>query len=439
MKKLSTYTVLFVLIMVTLCLPLAQHVTGLFKMKPLEGFTAPVEPVRLNVKTLRNGSYQDYAQRYLQQNFGFRNFYIRSYNQLMYSCFRQTTNQNVIVGENGEFYLKQYTDVYTGKKLQETYGTVDSARAAMRHNVEETCRIIDSLRRFGTDVIVVLAPSKPLIYPEYLPKEIRQAHCPFSIQEEYAELYAQAGIEHINFLPIFRRLKQESSYPVYTRFGTHWAYATMPFVADTILQKIAAVKHYPMPHVVYGDSNFSYRYKGSDRELEGQLNLLFPLRHGKIPMPSYSLQDDRIFRKPNLLVVGDSYFTQLRNTGFMEAFSQVDYWKYNEEAFSSIPARNGKVTLLNRYEIITQADVILFVFTDMHAYDYLFGFLKMAERTLEDGPDHDPQKSIRKIEKSIKASPEWYEKVRKQAEEKGVGLEECLWGNAEWVYEHRFK
>ena len=176
MKKLSTYTVLFVLIMVTLCLPLAQHVTGLFKMKPLEGFTAPVEPVRLNVKTLRNGSYQDYAQRYLQQNFGFRNFYIRSYNQLMYSCFRQTTNDNVVMGENEEFYLKQYTDVYTGKKLQETYGTADSARVAMRHNVEETCRIIDSLRRFGTDVIVVLAPSKTLIYPEYMPKEIRQAH-----------------------------------------------------------------------------------------------------------------------------------------------------------------------------------------------------------------------------------------------------------------------
>lgn len=439
MKRLSLYTVLFVLIMVTLCLPLVQHVTGLFHTKPLEGFTAPVEPVKLNVKSFREGTYQAYAQRYLQQHFGFRNFYIRSYNQWMYSCFRQTTNDNVVKGENGEFYLRQYTDVYTGKKLRETYGTVDSARVAMRHNVEETCRIIDSLRRFGTDVIVVLAPSKPLIYPECLPKEIRQAHCPFSIQEEYAELYTQAGVEHINFVPLFRRLKQESSYPVYTRFGTHWAYATMPFVADTILQKIASVKHYPMPHVVYGDSNFSYRYKGSDREIEGQLNLLFPLRHGKIPMPEYSFQEDRAYRKPNLLVVGDSYFTQLRNTGFEKAFNQVDYWKYNDEAISSISERNGKVTLVNRYEIISQADVILLVFTDIHAYDYLFSFLKTAERTMEDGPDHDPQKAISKIVDAIKASPEWYEKVRKQAEEKNISLEECLWGNAEWVYRQKYK
>ena len=437
MKKLSVYTVLFVLIMVALCLPLVQHVGGLFKVKPLEGFTAPVEPVKLSVNTYRDGSYQTYVQQYLQQNFGFRNFYIRSYNQLMYSCFRQSTNQNIVVGENGDLYLRQYTDVYTGKTLRETYGTEDSARAAMRHNVEETRRIIDSLRCFGTDIIVVLAPSKPLIYPENLPSSIRQEHCPFSIQEEYAALYARAGVEHINFIPLFRQLKQDSSYPVYTRYGTHWAYSTIPFVADTILQKIAAVKHYPMPHVAYVDSNFSYRYKGSDRELEGQLNLLFPLRHDRLPMPDYNLQEDSAFRKPNLLVVGDSYFTQLRNTDFMKAFNQVDYWKYNEEAISSISERNGKVPYVNRYEIITQADVILLIFTDMHAYDYFFGFLRTVDKTLEEGPDHDSQKAIRQIVKAIKSSPKWYESVRKQAEEKNISVEECLWGNAKWVYEQQ--
>jgi hypothetical protein len=75
----------------------------------------------------------------------------------------------------------------------------------------------------------------------------------------------------------------------------------------------------------------------------------------------------------------------------------------------------------------------------MHAYDYLFGFLRTVERTLADGPDHDPQKAISKIVEAIKASPEWYEKVRKQAEEKNISLDECLWGNAEWVYEQQYK
>ena len=94
MKRPSLYTVLFVLIMVVLCLPMVQHVGGLFRIKSLEGFTAPLEPVKLSAKSYRDGSYQAYAQRYLLQHFGFRNVYIRSYNQLMYSCFRKSTNQN---------------------------------------------------------------------------------------------------------------------------------------------------------------------------------------------------------------------------------------------------------------------------------------------------------------------------------------------------------
>ena len=156
-------------------------------------------------------------------------------------------------------------------------------------------------------------------------------------------------------------------------------------------------------------------------------------------MPTYNLQADSEFRKPNLLVVGDSYFTQLNNTDFIKAFNRVDYWKYNQEAISSVSERNGTVPYVNRYEIITQADVILLIFTDMHAYDYFFGFLKTVEKTLEEGPDHDSQTAIRGIAEVIKASPEWYENVRKQAEEKHISVEQCLWDNARWVYEHQYR
>ena len=342
-------------------------------------------------------------------------------------------------GATGELYLQQYTDVYTGKVLRDHYGTEDSARIAMRQNVERTRQLIDTLRRFGTDIIVVLAPSKPLIYPECLPDQVQREHYPFSIQEEYAKLYAQAGVEHINFVPIFRQLKKTSSYPVYTKYGTHWAYSTIPFVADTILQKIASVKRYPMPHAIYLDSNLSARYQDSDKELESQLNLLFPLRHANIPTPQYRLEKGNNFRKPNLLVIGDSYFEQLNHTDFVKAFENVDYWKYNETAFSNQKEQRGNIPLLPRYEIITKADVILLVFTDMHAFDYFFRFLTTAERALEDGPNYDAEETIQGIIKRIKASPEWYDKVVRQAHERGISIEQCLHDNAQWVFEQEHK
>jgi len=421
---------------------MVQHVSGVFKIKKLDGFTAPVEPVKLSLESFRNQSYQEYVRQHLQNNFGFRDIYIRTYNQFVYSFFHETTNHNIVMGKQGDLYLKQYTDVFTGKALRDQYGTEDSARIAMRHNVEETCRIIDTLKHFGTDLIVILAPSKPLIYPERLPDEIQQEGASFSIQEEYVRLYKQAGVEHINFVPLFRQLKKDSPYPVYTKFGTHWAFSTIPFVADTILQKIATVKQYPMPHAIYGDSNITIRYPNSDKELESQMNLLFPLRHERIPNPHFTLQNDREYCKPNLLVVGDSYFTQLESNDFVKAFNQVDYWKYNETAYSSQAKRSGKISLLPRYEIITEADVILVVFTDMHAFDYFFGFLKTVDQALKDGPGFskvDMEEVIQDIIVRIKSTPEWYDKVKKQAKEKGISVEQCLRDNAQWVYDQEHK
>lgn len=442
MKKPVLYTILFGVLMTLLCLPMVQQGTRLFKFRQLEGFTAPVEPVKLSLETYRNQCYQEYVQQYLQQNFGFRDVYIRFYNQFIYSCFYQSTNHNVVMGKQHELYLKQYTDVFTGKTLRDHYGTEDSARIAMKQNVEETRRIIDTLKRFGTDIIVILAPSKPLIYPEFLPDYMQKERNDFSIQEEYAKLYQQAGIEHINFVPIFRNLKKRSPYPVYTKYGTHWAHSTIPFVADTILQKVASVKGYPMPHTICTDSNITTLYRPSDRELESQLNLLFPLWHERLPMPDFALQSGVKFRKPKLLVVGDSYFTQFEHTAFMDAFELVDYWKYNETAYSSHPERSGKISLLKRYEIITEADVILLVFTDMHAYTYFFGFLQTVDQALKDGPGFDKidrEEAIQEIITRIKGTPEWYENVQKQAKEQKMDLNQCLRRNAEWVFEQEHK
>ena len=442
MRKPRLHIILFVVLMTILCLPMVQQVSHVFKFKQLDGYTAPIEPVKFSLKSFRDQSYQQYVQKYLQQNFGFRNIFIRTYNQFTYNCFHQTTNNNIVIGEQNELYLKQYTDVYTGQTLRDHYGTEDSARAAMRQNVMETLRIIDTLKQFGTDVIVVLAPSKPLIYPEYLPEDIQKEHHPFSIQEEYASLYEEAGIEHINFIPIFRDLKKRAPYPVYTKFGTHWAHSTIPFVADTILQKIASVKGYPMPHAVCSDSNLTTRYRNSDKEVESQLNLLFPLQHDRIPMPDISLRGNSNTPKPHLLVVGDSYYTQLANTAFEDAFGVVDYWKYNETAYSTLSKRNGRIAFLNRYEIITEADVILVVFTDMHAFSYFFGFLQTVEQALQDGPDFNEinrEEVIQDIITRIKGTPEWYENVKKQAKEKKISLEQCLRDNAEWVFEQEHK
>ena len=261
------------------------------------------------------------------------------------------------------------------------------------------------------------------------------AENPFSLQETYAELYRLYGIPHIHFTPIFQEWKKTTPYPLYTRYGTHWAHSTIPAVTDTILRKMEELLQRQLPSVQYVDSNLTTRYQASDRELEGQLNLLFPLRHQRLPMPTFALKPEGNDAKPNLLVIGDSYFTQLEGSPFMEAFNRVDYWKYNKQAFSTESTRSEKVVYIDRYKILDETDIVVVMFTSMYAYKYFFGFLETLEETLQDGPDYDWMQEVRSTIQRIKADPVWYESVKRQAEERQITVEQSLLDNAKYVYE----
>lgn len=437
MKDKILHNILFWLLMAFLCLPALQQCVGLFHFKELEGFVATEEPVKLSWGTLKDDSFQKYCGRRAKNEFGFREFYIRAYNQLMYSCFSQSTNDNIVIGKDGELFLKQYTNVTTGKSLKEDFGTVDSARRAALYNVLETKRWMDTLQARDIKLLVVLAPDKPALYPEYLPDDMQRlaAENPFSLQETYAELYREYDIPHIYFTPIFQEWKKTAAYPLYTRYGTHWAHSTIPAVADTILRKMEELLQRQLPSVQYVDSNLTTRYLPSDRELEGQLNLMFPLRHKRLPMPTFALHSHEGDSKPHLLVIGDSYFTQLEGSPFMEAFSRVDYWKYNKQAFSTESTRSEKVVYIDRYKILDETDIIVVMFTSMYAYKYFFGFLGTLEETLHNGPNYDWMQEVRSTIQRIKADPVWYESVKKQAEERQITVEQSLLDNAKYVYE----
>ena len=59
-------------------------------------------PVALTFKTYYDGSFQDYMTEHAKRNTGFREFFIRCYNQMAYSCFGKTTNDNIVEGRNHE-------------------------------------------------------------------------------------------------------------------------------------------------------------------------------------------------------------------------------------------------------------------------------------------------------------------------------------------------
>ena len=311
--------------------------------------------------------------------------------------------------------------------MAEHYSTVEEAKADARKNVEETLRLIETLRRRNIKFLFVFAPSKTMVYPEYMPKHYRDSISDFSLQEYYIELFKENDIPHIDFLNYFRAIKDTVAYPLYSRTGSHWAESVIPFVADSLYRKMEEISGLKLPSVKVVDENLTRRYSGPDSELEATMNLLFPLNKPAIPRPIFTLTDTLDADKPNLLVVSDSYFNQLKESPFVDAFNHWDHWLYNRDINSSRERYNWN-QLQREFDAVTvlqEADIVMALFTAPMYYDFMFGFARTGQELLEKGYFNE-EESFAIVKEMIVSDSVWYSKVKEKAIEWDISEEECL-------------
>lgn len=440
MDKRQYHIVQFVCIMAVLVAIALQGFTHTVKMKPLEGVVADETPVELNFKNYLDGSYQGYLTEHAKRNTGFREFFIRTYNQMCYSVFDEFNNENIAEGKDGELFTYMYLDDITGKRVVDYFTSVDSAKAVARENVKVTLQLMDTLKQHGTDFLFVFAPSKTTVYPEYVPEPYCNQVSDFSLIDYYIELFKENDIPLIDFHNYFKEIKNEFPYPLYAKFGTHWAFGTIPFVADSILRKMEAITGKSLPSIEVLDYNLTTDYFHQDRELEGQFNLLFPMDKPAIPNPKFVLTNTIGKDKPNLVAIADSYFVAFETTCFLQAFNSWNYLKYNDFVISSNPDYSWKKFALmpEAYNIMEDADIVMAVFTAPMLYTYMFDFPNTVFKLFNRGEANDEEK-IEMMIQNIRNVPEWYEAVVKQAEEQGITVEENLRINAIYVIENEEK
>lgn len=442
MNKQRHHIIQFVCITALLAAIVLQGFTGMVKLKPLSPYTSNivVEKQALTFKTYLDGSYQEHLANLARQKTGFREFFSRCHNQIAYSCFGKIANKNVVKGLHHEFYLKGCIDDVTGKLLAKQYGTVENAKIDAKKNVEETLTLIDSLRQHGTQFLFVFCPTKTVVYPEYLPEAIKDSVLDFSLAEYYIELFKENDIPHIDFYNYFKTLKDTFPYPLYTRTGSHWSEATIPFVADSMLRKLEAETGYHFPSIEVIDPNLTRDYSDQDGELETHIDLLLPLCKPKASRPVFALQDTLGKDRPNLLVVGDGYFTPLQGSCFVDAFKRWDFWLYNQTSISSRPELNWKYLnqLQNTAETLKQADIVIALYTSNYLLNFMSGFTQSALQLYESGGVQE-QEAIQSIMESIKNDPQWYGSIQQQAKERGISVEENLRRNAVYVYQTQKK
>jgi len=439
MKK-HICTILCLLTMLGFVMTFVQEKWHPFKLKPLGGVTYETERPELTLKSFASGDYQRNIEQYSRENFGFREWAIRLYNQTDYSLFNQTTNRFVVKGKDGStFFEESYIISYTG----ETYIGKD----AIAKNASQLKLIQDMLRAKGITLLPVFVLGKASYYPELIPDQYIAKRHETNNYQEYLKAFENQGVEMIDFNKFFCEKKGQEAHPIYCNLSAHWTVYAASLAMDSLVRYMENKTQQTQAHFQIEGYDTTYLMTQDD-DLYCMMNLMLPMKHNTIDQPQFSFTEGY---KPEVLTISDSYWWTVWawNVALPQnLFSDGGFWFYNKTIYPErSPIQNVEV-IDYRQEIENQEFILLvcteatnhlwpYGFTERYlsAYDNVFRYKQPEQYDAADSLYWVYRNAeIEKVIQRIHGVPEWLESVEKQAEEKGITFEQSLWDNAEYIY-----
>jgi hypothetical protein len=427
MKSSATYNpsrFLFLLLMALLWVPALQMKTKFFKERPLGGAVEEAAVPVLYDSTWFDESFQGQAEKYLNQNFGFRNVLVRVYNQMLFCLYNKSTARNVVVGKENYLFEKNYIEGYYGRDF--------IGDSLLHERVRRLALLQDTLASSGITLIVAMAPDKAWFYPEYIPDYLRgQNHT--TNYEVFLREAKQQGLNLIDFNSWLLSMKDSSPYPLYPKTGIHWSNYGMHLSFDSLLKYIETSRKIDIPDYRIGDYELSVDYKSTNTDIEKGMNLLFPIDNIPMPYADFEVEESNK-TKPKFMVVSDSFFWNIYGLGVMYSiFDDGEFWYYNHQIFKPtdyILDKHEYVDSVDIYERIMDKNVILLMCSQVHLRYFPWNFDKLAITSIEE----HKSKEIRKITEVISGSKEWMEIIVDKANRRNIPVDSMIKLDATYIY-----
>lgn len=340
----------------------------------------------LKAQTWLDGSWQRNYERWFSTRLGLRDWMVRTWNQVNFSLFGSVARNmgtRIAVGRDGWLYEGVYIDAYNKEDR--------TSEADLRQRVEALARLQAELLRKGIGFVVVIAPSKVEIYPEYAPegaltpgRENRR-----TAYDRIVPLLAKAGVHLIDGHRFFKESKGRLPYPLFSRGGVHWNYYGAGFVVSQMLHAVSGqvgrdLGTLACTNVVQDSVPF-----GTDNDLGELLNLWQrDSLAGPQVHPQFEWRAGTGTGRPDFLLVGDSFGLTLAQ--IMESENVVEHcdllFYYNRRFVfpgeSQAPFDRRKLDV--RAEIMRR-DAVIVAINEYWLPNIGFGFVGDALRALEQG------------------------------------------------------
>ena len=319
---------LFVLL---LLLPAIHSLTGWPPELPLQGAESEVPAPGIGWRAWWQGTLQPDIDAWLNRHIGLRGRWVRLANQINYSLFRELPRgegTKVVLGRDGFLFEKVYVDEFR-RAGQSPEATLRKASAAVR-------RLQDRLAADGIAFLLVIAPSKAEIYPEYLPEAADAAGRPNrrSNYENVIGFLRQDGVNLVDAHELFLEWKQEEGAPLlFAHSGTHWNYYGAARVVEQILCRLRELTGKDLPGLAVVGAETSRNVVGPDNDLGDLANLW--TRQQLVGPQIHPVREKRPGTyPPDILFICDSFGTQLTQLmARSKLCRQQDTYYYNKRHF----------------------------------------------------------------------------------------------------------
>ena len=375
--KIKYDVILFVLLMVFLFVPSIQEWTGLFPVKPLKGAFEPTPKPELNFENYCNNTYQTQIEKYASENFGLREPVIRLYNQYIWSAYNKTYCHFIVPGKHGYLYYALAVNEHYGKELLTHYKSNEEAMKDADTELRQMNKLRHVLKDYGIEFVAFIAPDKPEVYPEYLPRRDADTTT-IHLADYYTHRMNEIGFPFINMTDWFVSMRDTVSFPLFPKTDSHWRYSAI-YAYDSLFRYINTLDgeaKFPSLHIGPPIAYESDKLEGD----EETLNLLFRIHGDNIKYKSdITVEPNSTHRKPKVLFVGDSFIWSMAD--FMpapEILADREVWFYNNTAFVGFDNKKENVKDIDRLSHILNADYVVFYSAGHQWWEATYGFAKDA-------------------------------------------------------------
>ncbi|WP_081910661.1 alginate O-acetyltransferase AlgX-related protein [Hymenobacter sp. APR13] len=398
---------LFGLLLLLLLAPALQAKFHWVKVAPLDGFFDENKHPDFAWEDLRNGTYQPRLEAYLEENLGFRSWFLRLHNQLVYSLFNQTTISTVVAGKDDVLFQPLSIDVYQG---------LGYAPAEMDNRVRWLRTVQDSLRAHGTQFLLVMAPGKARILPHLLPEHYAKRPVKPSNYDAVLQATRKYGVNVLDAAALMLRWQDTTKYPLFPRGGTHWSGYATALMADTMFRQVERLTQLDLPDFASRGRTIvtspdSIRF--TDDDIQKILNRMWEVAPYPMAYPNVQFAaDSATKKKANALIIGDSFAQSFYNfyPYYQRLFTpEARYWAGNEYVFWPEKAPGSHtVKDLDLKQELQGRDIVIIICTEQNLGQLGFGFINSAYRMYRPRTAAD-EAAINQLAQELEKKASWEE------------------------------